>query len=912
MSVRAVAYCRRAVGEPVAVRVTQQLYDVSGRLTEQRDPRLFALAQSDATVPPNLTTIPSLSGQPLGSNSVDAGWQRHLPGASGQASESWDQRGWHRRIEYDSLLRPVAVFEHFAEDAERCAERITWGCSSTDDALHNRCGQPVRQDDPAGSRLIPDYGISGAVLAEVRHFLYSLDPPDWPVSEVERNALLESGHGARSAWRFAATGEAQSQTDTKGHVRQFAHDRAGQLREIRLQRTGQTAAQLLVSAIEYNASGQVQQELAGNGMRSFSSYDPADGHLLSLANQAPDGVFLQNLGYHYDPVGNITQIADAALPTQHFANQRIDPLRRFEYDTLYQLIKATGWETAQPSFGPTLPDWIPFGPPDASRWCNYSETYAYDAAGNLLKRIHLGAENDTLILQVAAYSNRSIKDRPDTNPEALFDARGNLRVLQPGQGLQWNGRNELAQVTQVMRAKAADDQERYVYDSSGQRMRKWCSAAAKSITHTTEVRYLPGIELHTNNATGEAFHVSTVEAGRCSVRLLHWDSPPPDGIENDQLRFCFDDHLGSTAVEVDEWSKAISQEVFYPYGGTAWRAGRHEVETGYKTIRYSGKERDATGLYYYGARYYAPWLQRWLNPDPAGDVDGLNFYRFSENSPITYVDRLGNYSVFAAINDFIIESYDGIRGLVVARGFKEVRIKQPEVAKSLDSAFFRAKSILANAVEEIQASSFDERTIQYYVGDITKQDLSALGDAMIKMKEFIGGYGVDSEKVVLLDGDRWEGNNARIFKYDRRSKIYFNTEVLKVNTVEANALMVLHEISHLVLDTKDYWYLMNFAKKDQYSDFTDEYGMTLNDNVERSRFMYESKRLMQGDVVSDDVESKFTGALGGGSIKASIVKFKASSEVRTQMALNNADTFASVASALSIARSKRALLHSAP
>ncbi|WP_306108882.1 RHS repeat-associated core domain-containing protein, partial [Pseudomonas sp. ANT_H12B] len=61
----------------------------------------------------------------------------------------------------------------------------------------------------------------------------------------------------------------------------------------------------------------------------------------------------------------------------------------------------------------------------------------------------------------------------------------------------------------------------------------------------------------------------------------------------------------------------------------------------YKTVRYSGKEMDVSGLYYYGLRYYAPWLQRWVSADPAGDVDGLNLYAMVSNSPISFVDRLG-------------------------------------------------------------------------------------------------------------------------------------------------------------------------------------------------------------------------------------------------------------------------------
>ncbi|WP_226857742.1 RHS repeat-associated core domain-containing protein, partial [Enterobacter cloacae complex sp. P31C] len=58
-------------------------------------------------------------------------------------------------------------------------------------------------------------------------------------------------------------------------------------------------------------------------------------------------------------------------------------------------------------------------------------------------------------------------------------------------------------------------------------------------------------------------------------------------------------------------------------------------------VRYSGKERDATGLYHYGYRYYQPWSGRWLSADPAGTVDGLNLFRMCRNNPVTLVDSSG-------------------------------------------------------------------------------------------------------------------------------------------------------------------------------------------------------------------------------------------------------------------------------
>jgi RHS repeat-associated protein len=34
----------------------------------------------------------------------------------------------------------------------------------------------------------------------------------------------------------------------------------------------------------------------------------------------------------------------------------------------------------------------------------------------------------------------------------------------------------------------------------------------------------------------------------------------------------------------------------------------------------------------------APWLARWINPDAAGSIDGLNLYVYVGNNPLKYID----------------------------------------------------------------------------------------------------------------------------------------------------------------------------------------------------------------------------------------------------------------------------------
>ncbi|TGC20883.1 insecticidal toxin SepC/TccC, partial [Escherichia sp. E1130] len=86
--------------------------------------------------------------------------------------------------------------------------------------------------------------------------------------------------------------------------------------------------------------------------------------------------------------------------------------------------------------------------------------------------------------------------------------------------------------------------------------------------------------------------------------------------------------------------KVTSREEYLPYGGSAGSV-EEGTEVTNRTRRYSGKERDATGLLYYGWRYYQPETGRWLSADPGGLIDGVNLFRFCGNNPGSYFDDGG-------------------------------------------------------------------------------------------------------------------------------------------------------------------------------------------------------------------------------------------------------------------------------
>lgn len=641
LPVRTVAYHRLLAGDRAEARINRQRFDAARRLKFQWDPRLWA--EGDESGTPNHARLHGLNRQVLCSESVDAGWRLEIFGEAGQSLESWDGRDSARRVEYDDYLRPASVHERLASDAWLCVERFTYG--GLDDNVHNCCGRIIRHDDPAGTRLFPDYGVHGEALTQTQVFLVALDTPDWPDAVQARDVLLETDAPGQAkayttGWHRDAMGQMLEQIDAQGNRQSLRYDVAGALRQSCLQTAGAAASKVLVSSITYNALGQQISQLTGNGVCTQATYSPIDGRLQRLhASRA--GKVLQDSRYEYDGVGNVLQVDDQAQPTQWFDGARVDGISTYEYDSLSQLIQATGRESVQAGIQPELPGLVIPGGGDASRLRPYTQQFHYDAGGNLLTLNHSCAA--TRRMQVAKRSNRSLLVTDAGNPPdplAGFDANGNQGFLLGPQTMAWNARDQLQRVTQVAREGATDDSEIYIYGGGGLRKRKVRSQQARALTHIEEVRYLPGLEIRSNTATGEVLRVVIAPAGRGEARYLSW-AVSRKALPAAQLRYTLDDHLGSSRLELDNQGQIISHEGYYPFGGTAWWAATNQTEASYKYHRYSGKERDATGLYYYGLRYYAPWLLRWINPDPAGDIDGLNRFGFVRNNPMTYIDADG-------------------------------------------------------------------------------------------------------------------------------------------------------------------------------------------------------------------------------------------------------------------------------
>ncbi|MHC8404085.1 RHS repeat domain-containing protein [Pseudomonas sp. TMB3-21] len=615
---RSVHYYRAGPADDAEIRVDRTVHDAAGRTLEQWDPRVFECASAAA----NLINIYSLSKAILASNSVDAGMRLSLAGEAGQSAHEWDGRCSQRWMQYDKQLRLCELYEQAAGGGPVIAERLTYAANDQAFADHNQCGRLIRHEDSAGVLLFNDYGLNGAAI------------------EQERRFTSQKTDGFVTHSRFSPSGELRAQTDARGNEKWFHQTLDGTLRAVDLRLEGTFEWLPMVRAVTYNAHGQVEKEVAGNGVITTLEYGPEDGRLKRLLSCLDTKATLQNLRYTYDPVGNVLSIEDAALPIRFFANQRIEPISRYRYDTLYRLVEATGWEASAVKHGPSASQTV-----DPAMPCNYRQTYRYDAGNNLLELTQVGAQDPGHRLVAEAHSNRCLPVRDGVEPSEQdflnsFDANGNLLQLQPGQTLSWDVRNQLREVRPVERNGVDDDIERYEYGADGMRVRKVRSLLTGSQTNLIETCYLPGLQIRTHSGTSEELHIIEVSIGRGSVRVLHWKAGKPKDIPNNQQRYSLTDHLGSSTLELDQDANVITQERYYPFGGTAWSSGE-AVQVSYKTVRYSGKEQDATGLYYYGFRFYVPWVQRWLNPDPAGTIDGLNVFAFISGNPLRFIDADG-------------------------------------------------------------------------------------------------------------------------------------------------------------------------------------------------------------------------------------------------------------------------------
>lgn len=369
----------------------------------------------------------------------------------------------------------------------------------------------------------------------------------------------------------------------------------------------------------YDALGSITEEILGNGLHSSYVYDP-----LSRVTQLilPDQT---TIDYTYNE-------AHLKTITRHGYTHSYD-----EFDTTGLLLKSTLPNRETISYAYDV-----LNRPQFITSNHFQQTdFTYDKKGNLLKDslnkikrafsynelYHLTSENDH-IYKTDSLANRLTKDNASYQINALnqllndsactyaYDRNGNLSQKKQGSVVTHYSYDDLDRLVAV---EKNHEKTTYSYDAFNRRLTK----------NSTLYLY------HGQNEIGAVVDNEIVE-----LRLLGIGRGAEIGaavaIElNHSVYIPIHDHQGNVVTLQD-----MAGNIVENYHFTAF--GEEEQTSHINPWRYYSKRHDEeTGFVYFGRRYYAPDIGRWITADPIGFDDGPNLYAYLQHSPMMLFDLYG-------------------------------------------------------------------------------------------------------------------------------------------------------------------------------------------------------------------------------------------------------------------------------
>ena len=621
--------------------------------------------------------------------SMEAGERWSLADVAGKPIRAWDSRGNEYRTAYDPLRRPTHSYRREGAGAEALVGLDVYGETLPDPEADNRRGQVVQRCDQAGVASSEAFDFKGNRLLARRQLAAAYTTTlDWA------GAVPLTGPAYTSRTAYDARNRPTELTAPDSSVIRPSYNAANLLNAVAAnlrgaQAGGEPVWTPVVVNIDYDARGQRTRIDYGNGASTSYEYDPQTFRLTHLVTARPAAAFpgdcpqpppagwpgcqVESLSYEYDPVGNVTHRRDEAQQTVYFANRRVEPQAEFTYDALYRLIEATGREHLGQAGQPLAADaWDSLRtrldhPGDGNAMGTYRERYLYDAVGNLLAMQHRGTDpaqpgwtrtyayGEASQLEAGRVNNRlssttlggAVESYSYAGPDGLH---GNITAMPHLPLMRWDDQDRLrATAQQVVVGGGTPETTWYVYDAGGQRVRvvtERQAAPGQVPSRRSERIYLGGFEIYreyggdgqTVALERETLHLMD---DKQRIALVETRTRGDDGSPGQLLRYQLGNHLGSASLELDQQAQIVAYEEYTPYGSTAYQAVRSQTEAP-RRFRYTGKERDeASGLYYHGARYYAPWLGRWTAADPSGSATGLNRYEYCRDNPVKFVDHDG-------------------------------------------------------------------------------------------------------------------------------------------------------------------------------------------------------------------------------------------------------------------------------
>lgn len=636
----------------------------------------------------------NLVKQALWTDHIDSGVKTMVLDCMGQPVELKDAKGSQVINSYDNMNRPIRMWaKDNSSQSLTLRGLLIYGDDTTngpaDPKDTNHLGKIYKTYDEAGLIELTNYDFKGNPTSKKQQViddttLLSTFPGSAPYSNVQPYVVDWVGLGSLPSILDATIYETQTNgfdalnrpfevvyptdQDSKRKVLVPEYNRGGGLARVHLKDDEGDdfgTATEYVKEIAYNAKGQRLLLALGNGVMTRYAYSELNFRLLRTQTEAYSYAYNSTSGEHtytyqsgtrkndvahlYDLTGNILSIVDQT-PAGTAAQGAGNLTRKFSYDPLNRLLSATGRECDVAFNTPPWDD--TYSCHDYTNTRNYTRTYAYDKLGNILKTHHDagGANIFTRIFNPDAgavpddYGSQNLLNELKIGASThsyTYDANGNQTQASTNRFFRWDYGDQLKAFIDQTGTNEPTKFATYIY-SRGQRVKKlYRKKVGGSFEYFVTV-YIDGVFEHSykkdNTHTIDANrHYNTISVMEGSSRIASLLVGTDTDDTTPTLKYCLEDHLGSSTVLLDSSGNLVNREECFAFGETSFGG------FGKKRYRYNGKEKDdESGLYYYGARYYAPWLARFISVDPmASKTIFQSPFSYANNNPVVLQDHKG-------------------------------------------------------------------------------------------------------------------------------------------------------------------------------------------------------------------------------------------------------------------------------